>query len=123
MTYIDGFVIPVSTKRREEYRAHEAKWWPEMQKLGALSLVVGWGDDVPAGKQTDFMRAVKAHEDETVVLAWMVWPDKAHRDAAHKAMEAKMQDNPEAFGDMPFDGKRMIFGGFSSILSEGAKPS
>ena len=60
MSYIDGFVIPVPTARREEYRAHEAKWWPQFWELGATSLAVGWGDDVPEGKQTDFQRAVAA---------------------------------------------------------------
>lgn len=117
MAYIDGFVIPVPTARREDYRAHEAKWWPSFQKLGARSLTVAWGDEVPPGKQTDFLRAVAAQPDETVVFAWLIWPDKATRDAAYKAMEAEM--NPAAV-DMPFDGKRMIYGGFVPILEEGA---
>jgi uncharacterized protein YbaA (DUF1428 family) len=120
MPYIDGFVIPVPTAKREEYRAHEAKWWPTFQKGGAQSLVVGWGDEVPPGKQTDFLRAVEAKPDETVVFCWMTWPDKATRDAAYK----KMMDDPtmsaEAMADMPFDGKRMIYGGFEPILMEGA---
>ncbi len=116
MSYIDGFVIPVPTAKREEYRAHEAKWWPDFQKLGAISLAVGWGDDVPDGKTTDFKRAVAAKPDETVAFCWMVWPDKATRDAAYKKM---MSDGAE-MPDMPFDGKRMIYGGFEPILMEGA---
>ncbi|WP_413872365.1 DUF1428 domain-containing protein [Albidovulum sp.] len=120
MPYIDGFVVPVPTAKREDYRAHEAKWWPEFRKMGAQSLVVGWGDDVPPGKQTDFFRAVDAKDDETVVLCWMTWPDKATRDKAYK----KMMDDPamssEAMSDMPFDGKRMIYGGFEPILMEGS---
>lgn len=119
MPYIDGFIIPVPTARREDYRAHEAKWWPAFRKAGAQSLVVGWGDDVPAGKQTDFLRAVAAKDDETVVFCWMTWPDKATRDAAYK----KMMDDPamsaEATADMPFDGKRLVYGGFEPILMEG----
>jgi uncharacterized protein YbaA (DUF1428 family) len=117
VSYIDGFVIPVPTAARETYRAHEDKWWPSFQKLGAETLVVGWGDDVPAGKQTDFMRAVAAKPDETVVFCWMTWPDKATRDAGMKAL---MADPAMAtMGDMPFDGKRMIFGGFQPILTKG----
>ena len=120
MAYIDGFVIPVRTGDREIYRDHEAKWWPSFREAGALSLVVGWGDDVPPGKQTDFLRAVAAQDDETVVLCWMIWPDKDTRDRAYAAMMQRAADNPEEFADMPFDGKRMIFGGFTPILMEGA---
>ncbi len=119
MTYIDGFVIPVPTAGREAYRDHEAKWWPSFREMGALSLVVGWGDEVPAGKQTDFLRAVDAKPDETVVFCWMTWPDKATRDRAYKAMEAQAQEG-DGFAEMPFDGKRMIYGGFTPILMEGA---
>lgn len=119
MPYVDGFVIPVPTANREKYRAHEAKWWPMFQKSGAQSLTVCWGDDVPPGKQTDFLRAVGATKDETVVFCWMTWPDKATRDAAYK----KMMDDPamstDVMADMPFDGKRMIYGGFEPILMEG----
>lgn len=116
MPYIDGFVIPVPTSNREAYRAHEAKWWGTFQKMGALSLVVGWGNDVPAGKQTDFMRAVAATPEETVVFCWMTWPDKATRDAAYQQI---METTPE-MSDMPFDGKRMIYGGFEPLLMEGS---
>lgn len=116
MPYIDGFVIPVRTADRDIYRDHEARWWPEFRKLGALSIMVGWGDDVPAGKQTDFRRAVDLAGDETVALCWMTWPDKDTRDAAYKAM---MDRNPDDFMQMPFDGKRLIFGGFTPIFSAG----
>ncbi len=119
MPYIDGFVVPVPTAKREEYRAHEAKWWPFFRDLGAQTLVVGWGDEVPPGKQTDFLRSVDAREDETVVFCWMTWPDKATRDKAYKSMESGMDG--QDMSDMPFDGKRMIYGGFEPILMEGAK--
>lgn len=115
MPYIDGFVIPVPTANRDIYRAHETKWWGTFKELGALSLMVGWGDDVPAGKQTDFMRAVAATSEETVVFCWMTWPDKATRDAAYHKM---METTPEMM-DMPFDGKRMIYGGFTPLVMEG----
>jgi len=115
MPYIDGFIIPVPTAKREEYRAHEAKWWPMFRDMGARSFGVGWGDDVPPGKQTDFFRAVDAKPDETVVFCWMTWPDKATRDAAYAKMMATAPD----MSDMPFDGKRMIWGGFEPLLMEG----
>lgn len=115
--YIDGFLIPVPTATKEAYRAHEEKWWPTFRDLGAQSLVVGWGDDVPAGKQTDFRRAVDLQADETVVFCWMIWPDKATRDAGYARM---MEDSALMEGmDMPFDGKRMVMGGFVPILVEG----
>lgn len=110
--YIDGFLIPVRDADKAAYRAHEAQWWPTFRDLGARSLVVGWGDDVPQGKQTDFRRAVDLQEGETVVLCWMTWPDKATRDAAYAKM---MEDMPQDI-EMPFDGKRMVLGGFSPIL-------
>lgn len=121
MPYIDGFVIPVPTAKKDAYRDHEAKWWPMFRDMGAQSLVVGWGDEVPAGKQTDFLRSVEAKPDETVVFCWMTWPDKATRDAAHKKMEERAAGDPEMTAEaMPFDGKRMIYGGFTPILMEGA---
>ena len=117
MSYVDGFLIPVPNARKDEYRAHEAKWWPFFQDKGATSRVVCWGDDVPKGKVTDFHRAVDLLADETVVLAWMTWPDKATRD---KAIGDMMQDPAMEAMEMPFDGKRMVFGGFAPILSMGS---
>lgn len=115
MNYVDGFLIPVPDARKDAYRAHEAKWWPWFRDKGATGLVVCWGDDVPAGKQTDFRRAVDLQADETVVFAWMTWPDKATRDKAFDAMFEGDMDQSE----MPFDGKRMVFGGFTPLLVEG----
>lgn len=114
MNYFDGFLIPVATADQEIYRAHEAEWWPLFRKHGALSLVVGWGDDVPAGKQTDFLRAVDLKEGETVVFCWMTWPDKKTRNKAFAAVEAELSAQME----MPFDGKRLVMGGFVPILQE-----
>lgn len=110
--YFDGFLIPVRDADKAAYRAHEAKWWPTFRDLGARSLVVGWGDEVPQGKQTDFRRAVDLQEGETVVLCWMIWPDKATRDAAHAKLKEDMPQDIE----MPFDGKRLVYGGFAPIL-------
>lgn len=115
MGYVDGFLIPVPNARKEEYRAHEEKWWPWFRDKGATGLVVCWGDEVPEGKQTDFRRAVDLQPEETVVFAWMTWPDKATRDKAFAAMFEGDMDMAE----MPFDGKRMVYGGFVPILSVG----
>jgi len=116
MPYVDGFLIPVPNARKEEYRAHEAKWWPWFRDKGATGLVVCWGDEVPEGTQTDFRRAVDLQADETVVFAWMTWPDKATRD---KSFAAMMEDSSMEMAEMPFDGKRMVYGGFTPILQEG----
>lgn len=113
MSYVDGFVVPVPTKNKQAYRegaAAMAKWF---QELGATEVVERWGDDVPAGKVTDFQGAVKAKPDETVVFSWIVWPSKEVRDAAN----AKMKDDPRMnMADMPFDGQRLIMGGFDVIM-------
>ena len=113
MAYVDGFLIPVPNARKEDYRAHEEKWWPWFQGKGATGMTICWGDEVPEGKQTDFRRAVGLLADETVVFAWMTWPDKATRD---KSFAAMMQDSSMEMAEMPFDGKRMIYGGFAPIL-------
>jgi uncharacterized protein YbaA (DUF1428 family) len=114
MAYVDGFLIPVPDARKDEYRDHEAKWWPWFRERGATTLVVCWGDDVPAGKHTDFRRAVDLKDGETVVFAWMTWPDKATRD---KAFAGMMEDDMN-MAEMPFDGKRLVYGGFAMMLNE-----
>lgn len=116
MSYVDGFVIPVPAANKEAYRKMAAQAADLFKEFGALRLVECWGDDVPDGKVTDFKRAVKAEADEVVVFSWVVWPSKAVRDAGHK----KMMDDPRMhMHDMPFDGKRMIFGGFDVLLDSG----
>jgi uncharacterized protein YbaA (DUF1428 family) len=116
--YIDGFLFPVPNARKDEYRDFEAKWWPTFRKAGAQTMVLGWGDDVPEGKHTDFRRAVDLHDGETVVFGWMTWPDKATRDAAYAAMMNGDDDGMDQ-ATLPFDGKRMIYGGFQTVLMEG----
>jgi uncharacterized protein YbaA (DUF1428 family) len=76
-----------------------------------------WGDDVPHGKLTDFYRSVQAAESETVVFSWVEWPDKATRNAGFAQVEALMKTDPR-FKDQPaaFDGKRLIFGGFTPVV-------
>jgi uncharacterized protein YbaA (DUF1428 family) len=114
MAYIDGFLVPVPTGRKDDYRKTAEKFAPLFKEFGALKIVECWGDDVPHGKLTDFYMAVKAEPGETVVFSWIVWPSKAVRDEGQK----KMMSDPrmKAMTDMPFDGKRMIFGGFEMML-------
>lgn len=115
MSYIEGFVIAVPAANKEAYRQHAAEAAPLFKEFGATRLVEAWGDDVPDGKVTDFKRAVKAKDDEVVVFGWIEYPSKEARDAAHE----KMMSDPrmKAMGEsMPFDGQRMIFGGFAPVL-------
>ena len=114
MAYIDGFVIAVSVANKQGFIEHANKMDAVFLELGATRVLECWGDDVPEGKVTDFRKAVQAKEDEAVVFSWVEWPDKATRDAAMaKVMEdPRLKDVP-----MPFDGKRMIFGGFSPIVT------
>jgi uncharacterized protein YbaA (DUF1428 family) len=116
MSYVDGFVIPVPAGKKEAYRKEAAKAAPIFKEYGATRIVECWGDDVPDGKVTDFKRAVNAEPGENVVFAWIVWPSKAVRDEANKKV---MSDPRLKMDDMPFDGKRMIFGGFSIMLDSG----
>lgn len=115
MSYVDGFVIAVPVAKRQEFITHARTFDAIFLEFGATRVMECWGDDVPHGKLTDFYRAVQAKEDEAVVFSWVEWPDKATRDAG---MEKFMKDpRMEAAGNMPFDGKRMIFGGFASVVS------
>jgi len=114
MGYADGFVIPVPADKKQAYRALAAMAAPIFREHGATRIVEAWGDDVPDGKVTDFKGAVKAEAGENVVFSWIEYPDKATRDAANAKVMADERMKPD--GDMPFDGKRMIFGGFAPIL-------
>ena len=122
MSCIDGFVIAVPTASKEKFVAHATAANGVFMELGALRVVETWGDDVPDGTTTDFRKAVKAEDGETVAFSWIEWPDRATRDAAF----AKMMDpaNPDprmdpAINPIPFDGKRMIFGGFETVFRLG----
>jgi len=115
MTYVDGFIVSVPTKNKEAYIKHAQESVPVFKKYGALRCVENWGVDVPEGEKTSFPMAVKAKPDETIVFAWIEWPSKEARD---KGMEGAIAD-PFFAGDgsdMPFDGGRMIFGSFETIV-------
>ncbi|WP_421787003.1 DUF1428 domain-containing protein [Hyphobacterium sp.] len=116
MPYVDGFVIAVPTANKAAYRKVAEMMVPVFKDFGATQIVECWGDDVPDGEVTSFPMAVKAKKDETVVFSWIVWPDKATRDAAYPAFmeDERLKDlGPDK---MPFDGKRMILGGFEMMV-------
>ncbi len=114
MTYIDGYVIAVKTAKKDAYLNMAKQVAPVFKDHGALKIVECWGDDVPEGKLTSFPMAVKCEADETVVFSWIVWPSKAARvNGMKRAMEDPRMKPP---ADAPFDGKRMIFGGFEVML-------
>lgn len=120
MTYIDGFVIAVPTANKEKFVKHANVHDSLFMELGATRILECWGDDVPDGKLTDFHRAVQAKDDETVVFSWVEWPDKATRDKAMAGLHEKMKTDPRMNpknSPMPFDGKRMIFGGFAPVVT------
>ena len=119
MTYVEGFLAAVPIANKESYRKHAESAVPIFKNLGATRMVECWGDDIADGKVTDFKRAVKAKENETVVFSWIEYPDKTTRDSAND----KMMNDPDAMAgmaDIPFDGKRMIFSGFTPILDKGS---
>ena len=111
--YVDGFVIAVPAANREGFVDHANRIDRMFLELGATRAVECWGDDVPSGTTTDLRRAVAARDDEVVVFAWIEWPDKATRDAGTESMRT---DPRMMSGEVPFDGKRMIFGGFAPIV-------
>lgn len=118
--YVQGFVIPVPESNQDAYRKVAETFWPIARDYGALSQIECWEADVKDGVTTDFRQAVKAEDGERIVFAWMTWPDRATAEAAHEKMMADPR-MAEQFGapdgsDMPFDGRRMIFGGFAPLF-------
>jgi uncharacterized protein YbaA (DUF1428 family) len=113
-TYIDGFVAAVPMAAKDAYVAHCRRCAPVFIEAGALRIVDGWGDDVPHGKLTDFHMAVKAEAEEIVVLGWIEWPSRDARDAGMAKVMADPRMAPDV-NPMPFDGKRMIYGGFAKL--------
>ena len=115
MNYVDGFVAAVPTANREVYLRQAQLAATVFKEYGALKVVECWGDDVPEGKVTSFPMAVQRKPDETVIFSWIVWPSRAARDEGMKKSMADprldMKANP-----MPFDGQRLIYGGFEVIL-------
>ena len=118
MSYIDGFLAAVPSANKAAYLTMAQTMAALFVEHGALQVVENWGDDVPHGTLTDFHRAVQADSDETVVFSWVVWPNKATRDAGWAAMQQDARMSPDAL-PMPFDGKRLVYGGFTNLLDVG----
>ena len=116
MAYVDGFVAAVPTANREAFRKHAEAAAAVFKEHGALAVAECWGDDVPEGKLTSFPMAVKRNDDETVVFSWITWPSRQARDDGMKKAMADPRLQPDT-NPMPFDGKRMIYGGFEMIVS------
>jgi len=118
MAYIDGFIVPVPAANKEAYRALAAKAAPLFHEFGATRHIEAWGDDVPRGKLNDFHSAVKAEDGEEVVFSWIEYPSKEVRDSANRKImsDPRMEDMGK---EMPFEGARMIYGGFAPFLDTG----
>lgn len=117
MNYIDGFVAAVPATNKEAFLKHATDAAVVFKEYGALNVVESWGDDVPDGKLTSFPMAVKREKDEAVVFSWIQWPSKAVRDSAWEKIMADPRMNSE-INPMPFDAKRMIYGGFQIIMEK-----
>ena len=123
MSYVDGFVLAVPTANKQALIDHAGQFDPIFLEYGATRVLECWGDDVPHGKQTDFFRAVKAQDGEIVVFSFIEWESREVCDAAHdrmmqdERMTQFMGENPGA--EPPFDGKRMVYGGFRPVVRVG----
>lgn len=115
MGYVDGYVAAVPTDKREAYIEHSRAAAAVFRDHGALRVVECWGDDVPDGELTSFPKAVLKQDDETVVFSWVEWPSKAARDVGMAKVMTDPRMQPDA-NPMPLDGKRLIYGGFATLL-------
>ena len=118
MTYFEGFIVPVPEANKDAYRKSAAEAASIFQDIGVKRHFEAWDNDVPEGKVTDFRKAVDAKPEEKVVFSWFEYPDKAARDATNEKMRSD-ERMKEIGANMPFDGKRMIMGGFEAIVEEG----
>ncbi|MGH6613937.1 DUF1428 domain-containing protein [Sphingomonas sp.] len=116
--YVDGYLVPVQGDNKDAYRGLASKASTVFRDHGATRVVEAWGDDVPDGTVTDYKRAVQASGDEHVVFSWVEWPSKDARDAGMAKVMEDPRMKPDASSEMPFDGKRMVYGGFAPILDK-----
>jgi len=115
MEYVDGYLLAVPTSRKDEYIEFASKAAEIFKEYGAIRVAECWGDDVPLGELTSFPKAVQCAEDETVVFSWITWPSREARDDGN----AKVMADPrlkDFEGKEPYDGKRMIYGGFMMVV-------
>ena len=115
MTYVDGFVLAVPKAKLSDYEKISRTCGEVWKELGAIDYVECVADDVPFGELTSFPRAVQAKEDEVVVFSWITYESREKRDEINKKVMADPRI-ASAMDPMPFDGKRMIYGGFKSFL-------
>jgi len=120
--YVDGFILPVPEEKRQAYHDMAVEAAANFKKYGAIRVVEAWGDDVRDGKVTDYRKAVKAEPGENVVFSWIEWPDKATRDSAWERLMADPEMQPDK-DNMPFDGMRMFWGGFTTIVDTASQPA
>ena len=114
MTYVNGIVAAVPVANKQDFIDHAKTSSEVFREYGALSLVDCWGTDVPDGELTSFPKAVQKKDDEVVVFSWVTWPSKAVADEAWE----KIMADPRMSADrnpMPFDGHRLIYGGFEAV--------
>ena len=117
MSYVDGFVLPVPMKNLAAYRKMASKAGKVWMKYGALSYFEAVADDVKPGKSTSFPQSVKLKEGETVIFAWITYKSRKHRDQVNaKVMKDPIMTNYDP-KTMPFDGKRMFWGGFKKLVA------
>jgi len=116
MTYVDGFILPLPSGKEEEYRTQAKKFADKATAQGALGTVEALGDNLEHGHTTDFFKAVKAEDNENVIFSFIMWPNKEVRDAAWEKLMADPEMQP-GVTPMPFDGKRMFWGGFKPLLN------
>jgi uncharacterized protein YbaA (DUF1428 family) len=116
MTYVDGFVLPLPNGKEEEYRKQAEKFAEKAAAQGAIGTIEGLGDGLEHGHTTDFFKAVQAQDNENVVFSFILWPSKEVRDAGWEKIMADPDMQPGAM-EMPFDGKRMFWGGFKPLLN------
>lgn len=116
MSYVDGYLLAVKTAKKEAYREMATVAMTIFKENGALQVCETWGEDVPPGKVTSFPMAVKCQDDETVVFSWVIWPSKEARTIGMKKFMEDPRLNQWDMNSMPFDGQRMIFGGFDVLV-------
>lgn len=117
--YVQGFLLAVPGDKKDAYRDMAEKAAAKFAEYGITELVENWEEDVADGKVTDFRRATKAKEGEKIVFSWVIWPDKATADEAHQKMSEDPFWTEDVMAEMPFDGMRMMWGGFTPLVTLG----
>jgi len=118
MPYVDGYVLAVPRKNKSAYIRLAEESAVVFRDHGALSVVENWADDVPVGEITSLPKAVKCEDGEDVVFSWIAWPSREARDKGNKAAMEDPRFQNWDMSKMPFDGKRMIFGGFVTVVEQ-----